>query len=539
MVTNGAWARHNRCNGRERIRYASAMALRLLGACLILALGQGAAHAQAQQARVAVVVGNNLGHDPARTLRFAEAEAGKLASLLRSAGEFDSVVTVQGARRQAVEEALAAARTQLDRAHAEGKRTLFLFYYSGHGDQEALELGSSRLPLRDLRSYLEQLSGADVRVAFVDACQSGALTGVKGGRRAPGYEIHLADPGSVKGMAIVTSSTANELSQESDDLEGSFFTHNIMAGLRGAADSSHDGQVTLGEVYQFAFRRTLASTAASLVGGQHPTYDYRMSGAGDVILARTRPNDARLVFPRETGVTYTVVNKGRGEVIAELGSTSGEDVYLALPAGEYRVVRRVLASVSETTFSLAAGSSTVIETASMAPVLADAENHREKGGLWQPNSLGVNVGLQSSPVPGTGSVVGTAALSYMRRVGRIALRARAEFSSFDANYQDSQSTFLRFGLSLDALWPLAWTDRFALLLGPTVGMPIVRQQDTRYDGTYSFGLNYGGAASAMLRSYRSTWLVLSAQGGEEVFRLDGQRVQRAFGAVSLGGLFAF
>jgi hypothetical protein len=132
-----------------------------------------------------------------------------------------------------------------------------------------------------------------VRVAFVDACQSGALTGVKGGRRAPGYEIHLADPGSVKGMAIVTSSTANELSQESDDLQGSFFTHNIMAGLRGAADSSRDGQVTLGEVYQFAFRRTLASTAASLVGGQHPTYDYRMSGAGDVILARTRPNDAR------------------------------------------------------------------------------------------------------------------------------------------------------------------------------------------------------------------------------------------------------
>jgi hypothetical protein len=515
------------------------MALRLLGVCLILALWQGAAHAQAQQARVAVVVGNNLGHDPARTLRFAEAEAGKLASLLRSAGGFDSVVTIKGARRQEVEEALAVARAQLDRAHAEGKRTLFLFYYSGHGDQEALELGSSRLPLRDLRSYLEQLAGADVRVAFVDACQSGALTGVKGGRRAPGYEIHLADPGSVKGMAIVTSSTANELSQESDDLEGSFFTHNIMAGLRGAADSSHDGQVTLGEVYQFAFRRTLASTAASLVGGQHPTYDYRMSGAGDVILARTRPNDARLVFPRETGVTYTVVHKGRGEVIAELSSTSGEDVYLALPAGEYRVVRRVLAGVSETTFSLAAGSSTVIETAAMAPVLADADNHREKGGLWQPNSLGINVGLQSSPVPGTGSVVGTAALSYMRRVGRLALRARAEFSSFDATSQDSQSSFLRFGLSLDALWPLFWTDRFALLLGPTVGMPIVRQHDTRYDGTYSVGLAYGGVASAMLRTYRSTWLVLSAQGGGEFFRLNDQRVQRLVGGVSLGGLLAF
>jgi hypothetical protein len=337
-------------------------------------------------------------------------------------------------------------------------------------------------------------------------------------------------------MAIVTSSTANELSQESDDLQGSFFTHNFMAGLRGAADTSRDGQVTLGEVYQFAFRRTLASTAASLVGGQHPTYDYRMSGAGDVILSRTRPNDARLVFPREAGATYTVVDKGRGEVIAELASTSGEDFYLALPAGEYRVVRRVLASVSETTFSLAAGSSTAIETATMSPVVADAENHREKGGPWQPNSLGVHFGLQNSPVSGTGMV---GALSYMRQIGGFALRVRGEFSSSDARLQDYQSSFLRAGLSLDALWPLYQTDRLALLLGPTVGVPVVRQHDVWHEGAYSVGLDYGAAASAMFRSYRSTWLVLSAQGGGEVFRLNSHVVQRATVGVSLGGLVAF
>ena len=516
------------------------MGFRWLGPCLILALGAPLAYGQVQeQARVAVVVGNNLGNDPSRTLRFAEAEAGRLASLLRTAGEFDSVVTVKGAERAAVEEALVSARALLDRAHTQGKRTLFLFYYSGHGDQDALELGSSRLPLRDLRSYLEQLSGADVRVAFVDACQSGALTGVKGGRRAPGYEIHLADPGTVKGMAIVTSSTANELSQESDDLGGSFFTHNIMVGLRGAADSSRDGQVTLGEVYQFAFRRTLASTAVSLAGGQHPTYDYRMSGAGDVILSRTRPNDARLVFPRETGATYTVVHKGRGEVIAELPSTPNEDIYLALPVGEYRVVRRVLASVSETTFALAAGSSTVIETSAMAPVAADGETHRKKGGVAQPNALGVQIGMQSSPLSGTDSMVGVAVLSYMRQVGRLALRVRGELSSFHMPIQDYQSSFLRAGVSLDALWPLYRGDGIALLLGPTVGVPVVRQHDVEHESTYSIGLAYGGITSAMVRAYRSTWLVLSGQGGGEVFRLNNQLAQRAVLGLSLGGIVAF
>ena len=75
------------------------MSLRLLGACLILALGQGAARAQTQQARVAVVVGNNLGHDPARVLHFAEAEAGKLASLLRGAGELQRHHRQGGAAR--------------------------------------------------------------------------------------------------------------------------------------------------------------------------------------------------------------------------------------------------------------------------------------------------------------------------------------------------------------------------------------------------------------------------------------------------------
>jgi len=52
----GAWACHYRCHGRAGMRYARVMSLRLLGACLILALGQGAALAQAQQTRMAVVV---------------------------------------------------------------------------------------------------------------------------------------------------------------------------------------------------------------------------------------------------------------------------------------------------------------------------------------------------------------------------------------------------------------------------------------------------------------------------------------------------
>jgi hypothetical protein len=79
--------------------------------------------------------------------------------------------------------------------------------------------------------------------------------------------------------------------------------------------------VTLSEVYQFAFNRTLANTAASFVGGQHPTYDYRMAGAGEVILTRTRPKDARLAFAREAGAPYAVFNRSQGDVVAEVPSS--------------------------------------------------------------------------------------------------------------------------------------------------------------------------------------------------------------------------
>jgi hypothetical protein len=507
---------------------------------LAIGLGLGAvpAWAQPRQVRLGLMAGNNLGRDSARSLHYAEEEVGRLAELLKKAGDFDDIVILRGASRGEIEKGLVQIRKKLEAAKAGGNQTLFLFYYSGHGDNEALEIGSERLPLRDLRAYLEQLSAADVRVAFVDACQSGALTGVKGGHRAPGYEIRLADPGQVKGMAIVTSSTANEYSQESDDLKGSFFSQSIMAGLRGAADSSHDGQVTLSEVYQFAFKRTLASTAASLIGGQHPTYDYRMAGAGEVILTRTQAKDARLAFVREAGSTYTVFNNSRGDVIAEVPSSSGEDLYLAVPAGEYRVVRRIMGNVSERTLALAPGSVTTVEPSGMVAV--PQSSPRNKGGEFElRSSLGAYAGVSTSVVPGSPSYLGTVALSYAYAFRWGALRARASVASFDSQQDAYHSSLLRASANLDVLLPLLLTPNWAIQIGPSLGVPMVRQRDMRGLVSSSFGVAYGGAAVISVRIYDRTYLSLNLDGGGEVFRLDGTRVHRATGSALLGGVVAF
>jgi hypothetical protein len=515
---------------------------RLLSGLLPLVTGlclcAGTAWAQPHQVRIGLVAGNNIGNDATRGLRYAEEEVGRLADLLKSAGDFDDVVVLKGASRGEIEKALVQARERLEKAKASGSPTLFLFYYSGHGDNEALEIGGERLLLRDLRSYFEQLKSADIRVAFVDACQSGALTGVKGGKRVPGYEVRLADAGQVKGMAIVTSSTANEFSQESDDLRGSFFSQNIMAGLRGAADTSHDGQVTLSEVYQFAFNRTLANTAASLVGGQHPTYDYRMAGAGDVILTRTRPRDARLAFAKENGATYTVFSRGHGDVVAEVPSSASDDIYLAVPAGDYRVVRRTIGKISERVVALAPGSTTNIEPNAMVDI-TDSSARSKGGDLALRSRLGAYGGFSSSVVPGSPAMLGTFALSYAYSFRWVALRGRASFSWFDSQQDGYRSSLLRVGGDVDLLFPAIRRASWSIELGPTVGMPVLRQRDMRGTISSSYGFAYGGILAGSAKLYDRTYLSLNLSAGGELLRLDGRATHRTAASALIGGLFAF
>jgi hypothetical protein len=510
----------------------------------------------AEELRVAVLVGNNVGERPDRSLRFAEDEVERLAGILQEKGGFQRIELVQGGDRAAVEARLREMDVVLAAAKKAGQRTLFLFYYSGHGTKEALELGQSQLPLRDLRQHLEQLP-SDVRLAFVDACQSGALTGVKGGKRAPAYEVRLADPGAVEGLAIVTSSTSNELSQESDELRGSFFSHNVMAGLQGLADTSGDGQVTLSELYDYTFKRTLASTAASLVGSQHPTRVYKLSGAGDVVLSRTRPSDAKLVFPRERAATYSIM---RGQhVTAELATNNSEELYITLPAGDYQIVRRSLEGVTSHKVVVDAGHATRVEPGDMAPVLAQNVSRKKAGdagvlaGRLEPDfqvrrhHIEAHVGAQNGIVTGSPSVLPALGAAYGLRVGAVVLQARAELVSFDATRGAAASSHLRVVPSLEALFTAFTAGRFALLAGPSLGLAVVRQTGdfvpAGQTAALSYGLCYGGFATARLRLTETTSVTTTAFGGAEVFKVNqaagASTEHKPLVGLSVGAAYAF
>ena len=107
-----------------------------------------------------------------------------------------------------------------------------------------------------------------------------------------------------------------------------------MSGLRGAADASGDGRITLSEAYQYAYTRTVAATAQMDVGAQHPEYDMRLSGMGELVLTELTPLSAVLELPAGFERAL-VIEPFRDEILAEVsGGAAGR---IALPPGDYQL----------------------------------------------------------------------------------------------------------------------------------------------------------------------------------------------------------
>jgi hypothetical protein len=310
----------------------------------ILALGAAiAAPARADTVRVALVVGANRGGASTAPLRYAERDAQRFARVLAEVGGVppDRLLLLSAPTsdelRKGFDRLDALARTARERG---ADRVVAVFYYSGHSDGINLELGSrDRFPFAEVRTRFER-SPAHVRLGFVDSCKSGALTQDKGLTAGPSFDLALSDESDVGGAAFVTSSSASERAQESAEIGGSYFTHFLLSALRGAADADGNGRVTLSEAYQYAFAKTVVETARSIVGPQHPSYAYRLSGRGDLTLADLRQAAATIVLQPGAGGTYVVIDGRRKEMVAEVVKPEREGRRLAVPPGEYVVGRR-------------------------------------------------------------------------------------------------------------------------------------------------------------------------------------------------------
>lgn len=279
--------------------------------------------------RHAVVVGANAARPGSAPLRYGHDDARRLAATLEQVGGFaaeDITVLLDptpSVLLQTVEQALSGAAPQ----------DLFLLYYSGHGGDDALYPSGRALDVDALRQIMED-SRVAVRVGILDVCRGGSWTGAKGlveleSTFAPPLSVHAS------GSVLLASSTGTEDAHEGEVVGGSFFTHHLVAGLRGAADDSGDGSVTVSEAFRYAKHLTVRDAATYTDGAQHPSYRIDLSGRHDLVLSRLDRAPSELRLDQQVG-PLQVVQLETGILVLEL-PRGPRQARLALPAGAYLV----------------------------------------------------------------------------------------------------------------------------------------------------------------------------------------------------------
>lgn len=290
-----------------------------------------AALAHATVLRHAVVVGANVGGSGLEPLRYAETDAQRFGDILVELGGFDPVyVTVLYAPSQAELQATLKAHGE---TAASFDDDLFLFYYSGHADARGLRLGNETVGFEALREQIQAME-SEVKLGVLDACRSGTITRLKGAALSQPFLYN--DRLAAEGEAWITAASADEEAQESDVLRGSFFTHYLVSGMRGAADKD-DGSVSLHEAYNYAYDRVVDHTGGTDAGVQHPNFDYRIKGQGDIALTTVELGRANATLPAELEGQITVLRLPDRTPVAEIAKVAGVPVTLALAPGHYKL----------------------------------------------------------------------------------------------------------------------------------------------------------------------------------------------------------
>ena len=387
------------------------------------------ASALARIERFAVIVGNNRGSVEDVPLRYAEADASRVYDVLLQLGDFSplNVVLLRGQDAPHVRSALLAVNERIRELSSTPDTQVVLFvYYSGHADGRALHLSGTELELAELRQHARG-SAANFRLVLLDACRSGALTRVKGGRAVPPFALPVQAQDSLPedGFAFLTASSANEDAQESDELQGSFFTHAIVSGLLGAADTDGDGAVVLDEVYRYAYESTLRASSRTFAGIQHPTFHYDLRGRGQLVLTRPRAfaaERASLEFP--TGLGFLLMqNSADGAVVVELDPSARRRT-LSLPPGHYFVRARAPDVMYEGALDAGSGTRHAIDVGDMNRV--EYARLVRKGARESRFSHGPEGGLSvRSPLPNAGTACLGAFVGYSLDLSGFGARARA------------------------------------------------------------------------------------------------------------------
>lgn len=146
---------------------------------------------------------------------------------------------------------------------------LLVLYFSGHGVRD--ELGALYLAVKNtirsrlrstaiksdyIREAMDQ-SRSKRQVVILDCCNSGAFS--QGMKAEVGGTMGMVSAFKGYGRYVLTASDEIQFAWEGDQIIGktnnSLFTHFLLKGLEGEADSNSDGRITVDELYNYAFHQ--------------------------------------------------------------------------------------------------------------------------------------------------------------------------------------------------------------------------------------------------------------------------------------------
>ena len=353
-----------------------------------------------QDARVAIVVGNNRGLDSEQPLEWAEQDARRVHALLTEIGGVPTrrAYLVLGGGPDEVLHAILQATGQLRELAAYGRTTL-LFYVSAHADEEAFHLGGQRLELARLRAELAK-AAANLRLVLVDACRVAVASRGKGGTPGPDVPVVFDRSARLDGEVLMAAAGPGELAQEWAHLRGSLFTHHLLSGLRGAADFDGNGRVTLTEAYSYAYRVTLAKAAEAGLAPQRPSFEFALAGFGDWVFTHVGASSAQLSLAEDLEGRVWITDR-RSDIVAEVEKRRGERLRLALAPGLYRVVVPSGSRAEAADVSLAWGGSRTVAGGDLVRVPASRAMRKGGGDLvLRPWEVSVGIGVSNAALAG-------------------------------------------------------------------------------------------------------------------------------------------
>jgi len=165
---------------------------------------------------------------------------------------------------------------------------VIVFYFSGHGYDGSFipsdyDGYSNLLKHTEVQKILEE-SKAKHKICYADACHSGSADAMA--MRQP-YDNTLdkyysAFKNSKGGVVLFMSSKEEEVSLEDHGLRQGIFSHFLIRGLKGEADTNQNKIITIQELYTFVQKKVKRYTA----NAQNPTLSGKHDGNMPVAVIR-------------------------------------------------------------------------------------------------------------------------------------------------------------------------------------------------------------------------------------------------------------